>query len=123
MAKKGFHKSWYLANVGCAACIIAYNYFAFGQINGTSTVAIAMIAYPIIFAIWKFFYVGFQYLPDVLLNYIPDVDELITLRRREGIYSSAQQLCQQIAQLSPLTHGPSSLLPPASFRPPATATP
>lgn len=61
-------------------------------------VAIAMIAYPIIFAIWKFFYVGFQYLPDVLLNYIPDVDELITLRRREGIYSSAQQLCQQIAQ-------------------------
>ncbi len=57
-----------------------------------------MIAYPIIFAIWKFFYVGFQYLPDVLLNYIPDVDELITLRRREGIYSSAQQLCQQIAQ-------------------------
>ena len=64
----------------------------------TSTVAIAMIAYPIIFAIWKFFYVGFQYLPDVLLNYIPDVDELITLRRREGIYSSAQQLCQQIAQ-------------------------
>lgn len=98
MAKKGFHKSWYLANVGCAACIIAYNYFAFGQINGTSTVAIAMIAYPIIFAIWKFFYVGFQYLPDVLLNYIPDVDELITLRRREGIYSSAQQLCQQIAQ-------------------------
>ena len=98
MAKKGFHKSWYLANVGCAACIIAYNYFAFGQINGTSTVAIAMIAYPIIFAIWKFFYVGFQYLPDVLLNYIPNVDELITLRRREGIYSSAQQLCQQIAQ-------------------------
>ena len=98
MAKKGFHKSWYLANVGCAACIIAYNYFAFGQINGTSTVAIAMIAYPIIFAIWKFFYVGFQYLPDVLLNYIPDVDELITLRRREGINTSAQQLCQQIAQ-------------------------
>lgn len=56
-----------------------------------------MIAYPIIFAIWKFFYVGFQYLPDVLLNYIPDVDELITLRRREGIYSSAQQLTQQLA--------------------------
>lgn len=81
-----------------------------------------MIAYPIIFAIWKFFYVGFQYLPDVLLNYIPDVDELITLRRREGIYSSAQQLCQQIARLSPSTHGLSSSLPPASFRPPATAT-
>lgn len=119
MAKKGFHKSWYLANVGCAACIIAYNYFAFGQINGTSTVAIAMIAYPIIFAIWKFFYVGFQYLPDVLLNYIPDVDELITLRRREGIYSSASRS----PRLSPSTHGLLSLLPPASFRPPATATP
>ena len=97
MAKKGFHKSWYLANIGCAACIIAYNVFAAGSITGASTVAVAMIAYPIIFAIWKFFYVGFQYLPDVLLNYIPDVDELITLRRREGIYSSAQQLTQQLA--------------------------
>ena len=31
------------------------------------------------------------------MNYIPDIDELITLRRREGVYSSAQQFVQQIA--------------------------
>lgn len=123
MAKKGFHKSWYLANVGCAACIIAYNYFAFGQINGTSTVAIAMIAYPIIFAIWKFFYVGFQYLPDVLLNYTPmsmSSSPCVVARASTAPLSSS---ASRSPRLSPLTHGPSSLLPPASFRPPATATP
>lgn len=80
-----------------AACIIAFNVFAAGSIAGISNMAISMIAYPVIFAIWKFFYVGFQYLPDVPLNYIPDIDELITLRRREGIYASAQQLVQQLA--------------------------
>lgn len=97
MAKKGFHIPWYAGTLGAAACIIAYNVFAAGSIMGISSQAVSMIAYPIIFAIWKFFYVGFQYLPDVPLNYIPDIDELITLRRREGIYASAQQLVQQLA--------------------------
>jgi oligogalacturonide transporter len=97
MAKKGFHTPWYVSTIGAAACIIAFNFFAFGRINGAFDVTTAMIAYPIIFAIWKFFYVGFQYLPDVPMNYVPDVDELITLRRREGVYSAAQQFVQQIA--------------------------
>ncbi len=97
MAKKGFHTPWYVSTIGAALCIVAFNFFAFGRINGTFDVTVAMIAYPIIFAIWKFFYVGFQYLPDVPMNYIPDIDELITLRRREGVYSSAQQFVQQIA--------------------------
>lgn len=98
MAKKGFHLPWYAATLGCAACIVAFNVFAAGSITGFSTPAIAMIAYPIIFAVWKFFYVGFQYLPDIPLNYIPDIDELITLRRREGIYSSAQKFVEQFVQ-------------------------
>ena len=96
MAKKGFHTPWYVSTLGAAGCIVAYNFFAFGRLTGFSTVEIAMIAYPVIFAIWKFFYVGFQYLLDVPINYIPDIDELITLRRREGIYSSAQKFCEQI---------------------------
>lgn len=95
MAKKGFHIPWYASTLGAAACIVAYNVFAAGGLMGWSNQAMAMIAYPIIFAIWKFFYVGFQYLLDVPLNYIPDIDELITLRRREGIYSSAQKFVEQ----------------------------
>lgn len=95
MAKKGFHIPWYAATLGAAGCIVAYNIFAAGNLMGWSSQAIAMIAYPIIFAIWKFFYVGFQYLLDVPMNYIPDIDELITLRRREGIYSSAQKFVEQ----------------------------
>ena len=98
MAKKGFHLPWYAATLGCAACIVAFNVFAFGSITGISSAAVAMVAYPIIFAIWKFFYVGFQYLPDIPLNYIPDIDELVTLRRREGIFSSAQKLVEQFVQ-------------------------
>lgn len=95
MAKQGFHIPWYVSTLGAAGCIVAYNVFAAGSIMGWSNATIAMIAYPIIFAIWKFFYVGFQYLLDVPLNYIPDIDELITLRRREGIYSSAQKFVEQ----------------------------
>jgi oligogalacturonide transporter len=96
MAKKGFHQPWYIATLGAAACIFAYNFFAAGHIMGSFDAALGMIAYPIIFAIWKFFYVGFQYLLDVPLNYMPDIDELITLRRREGIYSAAQKFVDQI---------------------------
>jgi oligogalacturonide transporter len=97
MAKKGFHGPWYVSTFGAAGCIVAFVLFAAGSITGVTDVTIAMIAYPIIFAIWKFFYVGFQYLPDIPMNYVPDIDELITLRRREGVYSSAQQFIQQIA--------------------------
>ena len=97
MAKKGFHTPWTVSTLGAAACIIAFNFFGFGRVFGGFDVSVAMIAYPIIFAIWKFFYIGFQYLPDVPLNYVPDIDELITLRRREGIYSSANHFVIQIA--------------------------
>lgn len=93
--KKGFHIPWYAATLGAAACIIAFNVFAAGSITGFSTVGVAMIAYPIIFAIWKFFYVGFQYAPDIPINYMPDIDEAITLRRREGVYSAAQKFFEQ----------------------------
>mgnify|MGYP002523477873 CR=1 FL=1 len=50
MAKKGFHTPWYVSTLGAAGCIVAYNFFAFGRLTGFSTVEIAMIAYPVIFA-------------------------------------------------------------------------
>lgn len=68
------------------------------QFTNMIPMATVMIAYPIIFCVWKFFYTGFQYLPDVMMNFVPDVDEMITLRRREGVYSAAQRLVQKLLQ-------------------------
>ena len=103
MGKKGFHTPWYAATFGAAACIVAFVAVGYGSQAGILPLAAVMAAYPVIFAIWKFFYAGVQYLPDVPLNYVPDVDEMITLRRREGIYSSAQRLVGQLMQAIPAT--------------------
>ncbi|OZG58302.1 MFS transporter [Bifidobacterium tissieri] len=98
LAKKGFHQPWYAAVLGAATCMAVFIGLGVGQFTDMIPVAAVMVAYPIVFAVWKFFYAGFQYLPDVPLNYVPDIDELITLRRREGIYSSAQRLVNQLVQ-------------------------
>lgn len=103
MGKKGFHMPWYIATIGSALSIVAFVVCGYGSQSGLFPIEVVMAAYPIIFAIWKFFYAGVSYLPDVPLNYVPDVDEMITLRRREGVYSSAQRLVSQLMQAIPAT--------------------
>lgn len=98
LAKQGFHKPFYFAVYGAAASMLLFLAAGAGNWMNILPQAAIMVAYPLIFCVWKFFYAGFQYLPDVLLNPIPDIDELITLRRREGIYSAAQKLVQQLFQ-------------------------
>ena len=98
LVKKGFHKPYWFAVIGAAVSMAVFVTFGVLQFTDAIPVAAVMVAYPIVFCVWKFFYAGFQYLPDAMLNYVPDVDELITLRRREGVYSASQRLVQQLLQ-------------------------
>ena len=83
MAKKGFHKSWYLANVGCASSTC--------PMFCSTTSPMSMSSSPCVVA-----------------------------RASTAPRSSS---ASKSPRLSPSTCGLSSLLPPASFRPPAIATP
>lgn len=58
----------------------------------------AMILYFSVYMFWDFMTSGLFLIPQQIANFLPDIDELVTNRRREGIYSAVQRVADQGAR-------------------------
>jgi oligogalacturonide transporter len=91
MTKKGFKLPFTACLCVVMASVVAYACLYWFHI--TNTAAIIFVAVFI-----STFIGGVYYTPWAIYPFIPDVDEAVTNRRREGVYSAAMTLCGRLMQ-------------------------
>lgn len=80
----------------CAVVIIAstLGYFGLGQMKGSSSLVVLLIVITIINNAGK---AWADYVPVFQLPYMADIDEAVTLERREGIFTGVNSLLSKVA--------------------------
>lgn len=91
MTKKGF--KWPFTACLCVVMASVVAYACLYWFHVTNTVAIIFVAVFI-----STFIGGVYYTPWAIYPFIPDVDEAVANRRREGVYSAAMTLCGRLMQ-------------------------
>lgn len=96
VTKHGFKKGWKLATGGVIISFIGW--FSVGMVAPYVSQTTAMILYFSVYMFWDFMTSGLFLIPQQIANFLPDIDELVTNRRREGIYSAVQRVADQGAR-------------------------
>lgn len=90
--KKGFAKPYRIALKIVVASIVGYTALYF---TGSTHMVILLIAITVVFG---FGTGGVYYIPWTVYTFLADVDEIVTGRRREGIYAGTMTFCGKLVR-------------------------
>lgn len=75
---------------GIIFCVLAFLFYVY-----ITEMAVSLLLFSAVFAIFGFARAGLYYIPWNIYSFIPDVDEIVTKKRREGIFAGVMVLTRK----------------------------